>query len=329
MKQRIDTMKITRLALPALAAASLLTLAACGSDPTNTSAGSDTATTAAATDTASGSGGTSAPIVVGSAQFGESEILAEIYAQALKAKGIDASTHLDIGAREAYIGALKDGSISLFPEYSGNLLTYFDPNATQTAPDDVVTALKSTLASKEPDLKVLDASQAEDKDSLNVTADFASKNNVHSIADLKGIDGLSLAANPEFKTRSYGIPGLDKVYGISGIAFTPIGDGGGPATLKALTSGKVDVADIYSTTPSITENKLVTLDDPKHLIAAQNVIPLIRGDHDSAEVDTVLNAVSAKLTTQSLLQLNATFNGPDKPSADKVAGDWLKANGLA
>jgi osmoprotectant transport system substrate-binding protein len=253
-------------------------------------------------------------------------VLAEIYAGALKAKGINASTHLDIGAREAYIGAIKDGSISLFPEYSGNLLTYFKPDATATAPDEVVTALKAALPAS---LAVLTPSQAEDKDSLNVTADFASKNNVHSIADLKGVAGLKLAANPEFKTRSYGIPGLEKVYGITGITFTPISDGGGPATLKALTSGQVDVADIYSTTPSITANHLVTLEDPQHLIAAQNVIPLIRKDHDSSTVDDVLNAVSAKLTTQSLLDLNAKLAGPDKPKASDVAQQWLKDNGLA
>jgi osmoprotectant transport system substrate-binding protein len=319
-------MKITRLATLAAASGLLLTLAACGSDPTNTSAASDGTSTATSP---SGGAGSSAPIVVGSAPFGESEILAEIYAGALKAKGFDASTHLDIGQREAYIGALKDGSISLFPEYSGNLLTYIDPSATATSPDDVVAALKDALASKEPDLTVLTPSAAEDKDSLNVTADFAAKNNVHSIADLKGIDGLSLAANPEFKTRPYGIPGMEKVYGITGVKFTPIGDSGGPATVKALTSGKVDVADIYSTTPSIADNKLVTLEDPQNMIAAQNVIPLIRTDHDNPDVDAVLNAVSAKLTTQSLIQLNSTFNGPDKPKAADVAADWLKANGLA
>lgn len=293
-----------------------LTMAACGSDPTSTSPGSSD----------SSSGGTSTSIVVGSASFPESEVLAEIYAAALNAKGIHASTHLDIGAREAYIGALKDGSISLFPEYSGNLLTYFKPDATATAPDDVTAALKTALPSN---LTVLTPSAAEDKDSLNVTADFASKNNVHSIADLKGVKDLSLAANPEFKTRAYGIPGLEKVYGVTGVKFTSISDGGGPATLKALTSGQVDVADIYSTTPSITANHLVTLEDPQHLIAAQNVIPLLRKDHDSSAVDTVLNAVSAKLTTQSLLDLNAKMSGSDKPKAADVAAQWVKDNGLS
>lgn len=311
-------MKVTRLVATVAAAGLALTLAACGSDPTNTSSGSD------ASGGSAGSGSTT--IVVGSASFGESEILAEIYAGALKAKGIDASTHLDIGQREAYIGALKDGSISLFPEYTGNLLTFLDPKATATAPDDVNAALKAAL----PDtLTTLTPSAAEDKDSYNVTADFAKKNDLHSIADLKGVSGLSLAGNPELKTRPYGVPGLEKLYGISGISFTPISDSGGPATLKALTSGKVDVADIYSTTPSIIQNKLVTLEDPQHLIAAQNIVPLIRKDHDNAQVDGVLNAVSAKLTTQSLLELNAKLDGPDKPKAADVAAQWLKDNGLA
>ncbi|WGL51572.1 ABC transporter substrate-binding protein [Nocardioides sp. BP30] len=317
-------MKVTRLVALAAASGLTLTLAACGSDPTNTASGSESSSDTSASSAASGS--SAQPIVVGSASFGESEILAEIYAQALKAKGIDASTHLDIGQREAYIGALKDGSISLFPEYTGNLLTYFDPKATATAPDEVDTALKAAL----PDtLTTLTPSAAEDKDSYNVTSDFAKKNNLHTIADLKNVSGLSLAGNPELKTRSYGVPGLESVYGITGIKFTPISDSGGPATLKALTSGKVDVADIYSTTPSISQNHLVTLSDPKNLVAAQNIVPLIRKDHDNAQVDAVLNAVSAKLTTQSLLDLNTKFNGPDKPKAADVAGDWLKANGLA
>jgi osmoprotectant transport system substrate-binding protein len=304
-------MKLTRTLGAVAAAALALSLAACGGNPT---------------ESKSGSGGGTKSIVVGSAAFGESEILAEVYAQALKAKGIDASTKLDIGAREAYIGAIKDGSIDLIPEYTGNLLLYLDPQATATAPQDVEAALDKAVPKG---LAVLAPAQAEDKDSLNVTSEFSQKNGVTSIADLAKVKGLRLAANPEFKTRAYGIPGLEKVYGITGIKFTAISDGGGPATLKALTSGQVDVADIYSTTPSITQNNLVTLEDPKNLIAAQNVIPLIREDAETAEVEKALNAVSAKLTTQTLLELNAAFAADSKPTAAQVAGDWLKKNGLA
>lgn len=301
-------MMLTRLLAGTATTALALGLSACGGDPTKAP---------------SGEGDT---IVVGSASFGESQILAEIYAQALDAKGIDAKTQLDIGAREAYIGAIQDGSIDLFPEYTGNLLLFFDPKATATAPEEVEDALEEALPEG---LEVLDASAAEDKDSLNVTAAFAEKHDLTSIADLAGIDGLRLAANPEFKTRAYGIPGLEKVYGIKDVAFTAISDGGGPATVKALTSGKVDVADIYSTTPSIAANDLVTLEDPEHLIAAQNVVPLIREDALTDEVEDVLDAVSAKLTTEALLELNADLADDDHPSSADVAAAWLKANDLA
>jgi osmoprotectant transport system substrate-binding protein len=286
-----------------LALAVALSLAACAGDPTKQSPADD-----------------SKAITVGSAAFPENEIIAEIYAQALEAKGITVRKKLNIGAREVYIPALKNGEIDLIPEYTGNLLTYLDPKATASAPG----AVTSTLAKVVPTgLTVLKPARAEDKDSLNVTAAFAKANRVKTIADLAKVNGLRLAANPEFKQRAYGIPGLEKVYGIKGIAFTPISDGGGPATVKALVSGKVDVADIYSTTPSIAANKLVTLDDPKHLVAAQNVVPLIRKDKASDEVTQVLNAVSAALTTDELLELNQANQGKDKKAPVVLAKEWV------
>ena len=282
-----------------------LSVAACGGDPTKQ---------------APAGGDGSKAIAIGSAAFPESEIIAEIYAHALEEKGFTVKKQLNIGAREVYIPALKNGEIDLVPEYTGNLLTYLDPKATASAPDAVTSALGKAV----PDgLTVLEPAPAEDKDSLNVTAAFAKENGVKSIADLAKLDGLRLAANPEFKQRAYGIPGLEKVYGITGIAFTPISDGGGPATVKALTSGKVDVADIYSTTPSIKANKLVTLEDPKNLIAAQNVIPLIRTEKATDEVTQVLNAVSAELTTQELLELNEANQGEDKKAPATLAKEWV------
>jgi len=291
----------------AVTAAVGLSLAACGS-----SSGS--------------SGGTkSETITVGSAAFPENEIIAEIYAQALEAKGITVKKKLNIGAREAYIPALKNGEIDLLPEYSGNLLAYVDKTATATSESEIESALTSGLPKT---LSILTSSKAEDKDSLNVTADFASKNGVATIADLSKVTGLKLGANPEFKTRPYGIPGLEKVYGITGIAFTAISDGGGPATLKALLDGKVDVADIYSTTPSILANKLVTLEDPKNLIAAQNVLPLISTAKASDKVKGILNDISAKLTTADLLDLNSKNQGADKTAPAVLAKQWLKDKGL-
>lgn len=289
-----------------LALAVALGVAACGGDPTKQAPVGDSET-----------------ITIGSAAFPENEIIAEIYAEALESKGIVVDKKLNIGAREVYIPALENGEIDLIPEYTGNLLTYLDPKAAATAPDEVTAALAKAVPKG---LTVLDPAPAEDKDSLNVTAAFAKENGTKTIADLSKVDGLRLAANPEFKQRAYGIPGLEKVYGITGIEFTPISDGGGPATVKALVSGKVDVADIYSTTPSIRANKLVTLDDPKNLIAAQNVVPFIREGKATADVIEVLDAVSAALTTDDLLELNAANQGEDKKSPSILAKEWVADN---
>ena len=301
-------MTITKISAALAATALGLSLTACGSeDPTEGDA--------SASDT----------ITVGSAAFPENEILAEIYAQALEAEGVKVEKKLNIGAREVYIKALENGEIDLVPEYSGNLLTYFDPEATATSSEDIEGALDDALPES---LEALDASAAEDKDSLNVTKELADSEGLKTIADLKKIDGLKLAANPEFKTRTYGIPGLEKVYGITGIKFTPISDGGGPATLKALLDGKVDVADIYSTTPSILANDLVTLEDPENLIAAQNVLPLINEKKASDKVEDVLDKISAALTTDDLLELNGKNQGDDKTAPAVLAKEWLAAKGL-
>jgi osmoprotectant transport system substrate-binding protein len=287
----------------ALAVAALgLGLGACGGDPTEGEK--------SATDT----------ITIGSADFPENEIIAEIYAKALEDKGIKVQKKLKIGAREAYIPALKNGEIDLLPEYTGNLLLYLDKDATATSAEDVVAALGEALPEG---TEILDTAPAEDKDSLNVTPEFSEKEGITSIADLKKVDGLKLGANPEFKERPYGVPGMEKVYGITGVKFTAISDSGGPATLKALLDGKVDVANIYSTTPSILANKLVTLEDPKNMIAAQNVVPLINSGKASDEVKEVLNAVSAALTTEELLELNEKNQGPDKAAPAELAKEWV------
>jgi osmoprotectant transport system substrate-binding protein len=299
------TVKKSRLVLGVVAVVAAVTMSACSSGNPLTSGSSS---------------GPQTTVTIGSAAFSENVILADIYGQALAANGFTVKYHLNIGQREAYIPALQSGEIDVIPEYTGNLLTFFTAGATATTPSDVLTALTSALPSS---LAVLQASKAEDKDSLNVTAAYAAKNNLKSIADLKNVGSFALGANPEFQTRPYGIPGLASVYGIKGINFQAVNDGGGPATLKALLDNTIQVADIYSTTPSILANKLVTLDDPKGLIAAQQVIPLIAKSKNSAKLAEVLNKISAALTTQDLLQLNTRVSGNEKADPAAVAKDWL------
>jgi osmoprotectant transport system substrate-binding protein len=130
---------------------------------------------------AKGSEASGAKLTVGSANFQENVILAQIYAQALADQGASISTKLNIGSRETYIPGLEDGSIDLIPEYSGVLLQYFDKSATAVTSDDVFTALQKALPAK---LTVLQQSAAQDKDAIVVTKATADKYHLTSIADL-------------------------------------------------------------------------------------------------------------------------------------------------
>lgn len=272
------------------------------------------------------SGGDAQTIVVGSAAFPESEIVMEIYAQALEAKGVTVQTKPNIGQRDVYLAALKDGSIDLIPEYSGNLLQYFDKDATESSSEDVYAALQKVA--KLHGYEVLAQAAAQDKDSYNVTKAFSEKHGVTSLADLAGLGiPLKVGANPEFAQRPYGIPGLKKVYGIDA-TLVPIADSSGPLTVKALADGTVQLADIYTTTPAIKENGFVTLEDPENLIIAQNVVPLIVAAKATKTVRATLDKVSSLLTTEDLIDMNAKSSGAQKLSASAIAKEWLTKHDL-
>ncbi|MDY3049080.1 MAG: ABC transporter substrate-binding protein [Rothia sp. (in: high G+C Gram-positive bacteria)] len=291
--------------------ATSLALSACGSSGEN-ALGS------------SGSSQATGSLIIGSADFTESQIIAEIYAAALKARGYEAQTQPAIGAREAYLGALTEGSISLVPDYSGNLLLYFDAQATASSAQEVLEALPAALPA---DLKALAASPAENKDSLVVTEATASQHGLKSLEDLAALSGqLSLGAPPEFAERAYGLPGLKELYSFTPSSFEPINDGAGPLTVAALADGKVDIADLFSTDPALEANSFVVLEDPKNMILPQQVLPLINVDKVSEEAQAVLNEVSALITTQVLIDLNKRVSGDEKASAAQAAGDWVSAN---
>ncbi|HEY1974597.1 MAG TPA: ABC transporter substrate-binding protein [Pseudonocardia sp.] len=265
-------------------------------------------------------------ITVGSANFAESQLLAALYAEALKAKGIAVDETPPLGSREAYIPALQDGSIDLIPEYTGTLLQYFDKTAPQTAPDQVYAALVKVLPKP---LTVLKMSEAQDKDAVVVTKATAQRYRATSIADLAPHCGeLVFGGPPEFVQRPDGLPGIQRLYGCTFAPGYKNLDAGGPLTLKALTANQIQAADIFTTDPNIEAENLVALTDPKDNFAAQNVVPLINGAKLTPQVTEILNAVSAKLGTAALIQLNAQFNAPDKPDQSTVAKEWLRGNGL-
>jgi osmoprotectant transport system substrate-binding protein len=267
-------------------------------------------------------------IKVGSADFPESKIIAEIYAQALEANGFTVGRQFGIGSRETYVPAVKDHSIDLIPEYTGNLLQYFDKETKATDPNSVLLALYHALPG---DLAILTPSPANDQDTVAVTSETAAKWNLKTIGDLaKHSPEVKFGAPSEFLERAEGIPGLKKNYGldIAPANFVSISDGGGPATVRALVDGTVTAADIFSTSPAIPQNKLVVLEDPKNNFLAANVVPLVSSQKMSDQLKNVLDAVSAKLTTQALIDMNTETSGNSGIDPDQAAAKWVQANGF-
>ncbi|MBA8815784.1 osmoprotectant transport system substrate-binding protein [Microbacterium halimionae] len=301
----ILTRKKGALGVVGLTAVAALALAGCSSaDPL---------------DSGDSSSASSDTIVIGSQAYYSNEIIAEIYAQALENGGFEVERQFNIGQRDAYIPSLESGEITLFPEYSGNLLQYFEPDTEARTSDDVYAALQEAL----PDnLTVLDQSSATDQDSYTVTGAFAEENNLVSIGDLADVtEPLTLGGPAELAERPYGPTGLQDVYGVS-VDFTATGD----TTVDDLIAGTVDMANVYTADPRISTDDLVTLEDPEGLFLASNVVPVVNADV-ADEIASVINAVSAALTPEGLVQLNVESTVDEMSSAD-IATQWLTDNGL-
>jgi osmoprotectant transport system substrate-binding protein len=267
-------------------------------------------------------------IVVGSGDFPESEIVAEIYAQALQANGFEIGRRMGIGSREAYIPALKDHSIDLVPEYIGNLLLYFAPDSAATMLDAVELELYKRLPG---DLSILTPSPASDTDTVTVTSVTATDWNLKTIGDLAAHSpDVRFGAPSAFETRPSGLPGLRQKYGlnISPGNFVAINDGGGAVTVRALVEGRVTAANVFSTSPAIQQNHLVVLEDPEHNFLAGNIVPLVNSQKKSDRLKDVLDAVSAKLSTSGVAGLNAAVSGNSGIDPDQAARNWVRDNGF-
>jgi len=306
--------KTRTVGVVAAAAASLVVLAGCAAeDPTEAPQDDNVAAEESTT------------VVVGSFAFPESEILGNMYALALENAGFEVETQFNLGPRQTTIPALEDGSIDLMPEYNGNLLFFYDTENQARSTEEVDAELATTVPEG---FQVLDSSPAQDKDAYVVTQAKADEFDLVTIGDLSKLEPFSLGANPQFAELLYGLPGLASVYGVEDVTFVPIEDFGGPDTVKALVDDAVQVADIYTTSPALTAENLVVLDDPENLIAAQNVIPLLNSDIYSDELAAVLNEISAALSTEDLIELRTRVEGDEKAQASTAAQDWLEAEGL-
>lgn len=298
-----------RRTLAALLAALLLLSGCASSDPLGTKQSGDV-------------GPASKSLTIGSQQYYSNEIIAELFAQALESRGWTIKRSYQIGQREIYLPELAAGRIDLMPEYAGNLLQYYDKGSTAKTTPQIVAALRQQAPSG---LMVLEPAAASDQDSFNVTAEAARQHGLKSIADLAKLGQVKLAGNSELTKRPYGPAGLKSAYGVTATVL-PVEDSGGPLTVKALTDGKVQVADIYSADPSVKAKGLVTLADPKNLVLPQNVVP-VASSRVGADAASVISLVTSRLTTAELVELNTLSVGKQQSSA-VIAKQWLANQGI-
>ncbi len=266
-------------------------------------------------------------ITIGSTNFEEQLIVANMYADVLTHAGAKVTLRANLGTREAVEPALAAGQLDLYPDYAGTLLIFLNANDTQAATQTstAVPALKRLLGTK--GATVLNPAPAIDTNVFAVTQATATQYHLTTLSSLKAVAGkLILGGPPECPTRPTCLLGLQSTYGLHFKSFTSL-DEAGPITVSALKSGEVQVAELFSSDGNIVENHFVQLTDDKHLQPADYLIPVIRKSVDTPAVAVALNGLSAKLTTDELSNLNIMVN-VDHDDPATVAQNWLKQKHL-
>ena len=266
-------------------------------------------------------------ITIGSADFSESELLAEIYAQALEVEGYQVERNLNAGRREDYAPALESGELDLVPEYIGSILTFLGGNATSDS-EATYRALQQAWA--DAGIVALDYAPAQDKNGIVVRQDTASELGLEKVSDLVQYNGqLVFGGPPECFARELCLLGLTDVYGLEFKRFEPL-DVGGPRTAAALEVNEIQVALLFTSDGVIPAKGFVLLEDDKGLQPAENIAPVVRLEIVEAYGDVFvdyLNKVSRQLATTELMELNRRI-GFDGEEPAEVASDWLQENGF-
>jgi osmoprotectant transport system substrate-binding protein len=262
-------------------------------------------------------------ITVGSANFSENALVAEIYAQALEAEGYSVARKLNVGSREIYAPALESGELDLVPEYIGTMLTFLGGTATS---DSAATHAALQAAWEPMGISVLDFAPAQDKNGIVVTKATADEFGFSRTSDLAALNGtLVFGGPPECPSREFCLIGLQGVYGLDFAEFKPL-DVGGPITVTALETGEIDVALLFTSSGVILAKDFVLLEDDLGLQPAENLAPVVRTEIVDAygeRFESTLKAVSTALTTEELIALNKRVE-IDGEDPDKVATSWLE-----
>jgi osmoprotectant transport system substrate-binding protein len=305
-----------------LLAISALTLLGAAFGPATTPVAS------ASTTTADHASSTLPTITIGSTNFPEQVIVANLYSGVLVHAGFKTNVRANLGTRAAVEPALAHGALDLYPDYAGSLLVYLKPKdtvpATQLSTD--LPALRSALASQ--GATVLNPAPATDVNVFAVTKATAAKYHLTTLSSLAPVASqLVLGAPPECPTYAYCELGLERVYGLHFKSFLST-DEAGPITVADLKNGKVQVAEFFSSDGAIAQNGFVELTDNKHLQPADHLIPVIRKSVDTMAVAAALNAMDAKLTETQLANLDTEVS-VDHDAPSTVAANWLKSEHLS
>jgi osmoprotectant transport system substrate-binding protein len=268
-------------------------------------------------------------VTIGSFDFPESRLLAEVYGQALEAAGFDTMVAAGLGPRELVQPALARGLVELVPEYAGTALDFVSLGQSQGASDVDATHDALVRALEDGPLMALEPAPAQDANAIVVTRATADAFALSSISDLAAVASrLTFGGPPECPSRPFCLLGLEETYGLEFAGFLPL-DAGGPLTYQALDQGYIDVALMFTTDPGILREALVVLDDDRTLQPAENVTPIVHRDvveRLGPSFTRAVDAVSARLTTDELRVLNGRL--ADGDAAADVAAAWLATQEL-
>lgn len=262
---------------------------------------------------------------VGSKNFTESIVVAEIYAQTLERAGITVVRRMNLGSTQIALAAMDRGDIDLYPEYTGTALIDVLHLAPMQDPGAIYARVKDAFE-KQYRIAWLRPSPMNDSQGIATTAAIAAKYRLRTLSDLAAISSkLRLATIPEFISRPDGLPGLQKRYG--GFRFASTHTYDIALKYRALATGQADVATAFTTDGAIATQKLVVLEDDKHLWPPYNVAPIVRAQTlaRTPKIADALNAIAPAITSERAARMNAAVEGGQDPA--EVATAFLKTAG--
>jgi osmoprotectant transport system substrate-binding protein len=308
-----------------LAVIAMLVVAGCGGDDDNGGSSGGTGTSSSSDQPGKGK----PAVTIGTKDFTEEFVLGQLYKQALEAKGYKVNYKENIGATEIIDKALTSKQIDAYPEYTGvSQSVVFKQDALPKSPEETQQIVKQEYEKRGQ--AVSDPTPFQDTDAIATTKEFAAKNNLTSVADLKGIPPFTLGARPEFKNRFNGLKGMAQVYGVKdNVKFKQLALG---LQYPSLDKGDVDAANVFSTDAQLASGKYKVLTDPKGVFGFQNVFFVINKDKldklGGQQFMDVINSVNKLLTAKAITSMNAAVDLDKKKAAD-VAKAFLQANNLA